>query len=107
MLPNKRPTRDRFDPRPDIARLETDRTGTLRDLHPDLSWVWDELDELRAGKDVRADMLAGILDTACNWIGDVIDQIDAANPVDPNPLAAVRKELDDLLTKIENERTET
>ena len=103
MLPDKRPTRDRFDPRPAIARRETDRTCTLRDLHPDLSWVWDELDELRAGKDV----LAGILDTACNWIGDVIDQIDAANPVDPNPLAAVRKELDDLLTKIENERTET
>ena len=39
--------RVRFDPRPAIARMQTDTTDALRDMHPDLTWVWDELDEVR------------------------------------------------------------
>lgn len=43
------PAPKRFDPRPAIAELEYDRTDMLRELHPGLHLVWDELDELRAG----------------------------------------------------------
>ena len=65
------PTKPPFDFRPMLARYEDDGTTYLRDMHPDLYWVWDELDMLRedAGalvdpRDMKAaeDELAGALD---------------------------------------------
>jgi hypothetical protein len=101
------PAKPRFDARPAIARLQTDSTSMLRQMYPNLDWAWDELDELREGKDDRADALDKILYSVENGLRAVLDDMDHLQPVDPNPLEGLRKELDDLLTRIEDERAGT
>ena len=59
-----------FDFRPMLARCDTETTTYLREMHPDLYWVWDELDMLRQ---------------------------DAVDAVDPDDMAAVKKELETAL----------
>jgi hypothetical protein len=100
------PPRPRFDARPAIARLQHDRTDVLRDMYPNLAWVWDELDELRRERDDRTDKLNGILDSVENRVGAVLLLIERLDPVDPNPMQEVRDELDELLGMIEDGRAE-
>ena len=74
--PTKPTRRAPFDFRPMLARCE-DCTTRLRDMHPDLAWVWDELDMLRE---------------------------DAENAVDPDDMVAAEKELETALDERDTAR---
>lgn len=104
MLPTPRP----FDPRPAIARLQTDRTDMLRELHPDLRHVWDELDQLRAATDTRTEALEGILDAVTNRLTALhIVAVKHGNEDDaPDYMGEIVAELDECLTAIEDGRAE-
>ena len=98
----------RFDARPALARLQTDRTDTYRELQPDLRAVWDELDELREEKDARFDRRGGLLDVVENRLKALMTTVQ--NMVDgktSEDLPEIVTELDELLTTVEDGRAET
>ena len=66
----------KFDVRPTIARMDGTSTAALRDMHPDLTFVWDELDELRTVHDELADTqenLAALEETVKRACDDLME----------------------------------
>lgn len=96
-----------FDPRPAIARLQTGSTDTLRELHPDLAWMWDEVDDLWDEVDERVRGYVKALNRVFNNLTDMMDDIDKMQPVDPNPLVDIRTRLDALVGYVDDARNET
>ena len=80
MMPMPKP-RPKPDLRPTIARLQYDSTDALRDMHPDLRWVWDELDELRNETDTRTDRLNGLLDAVVNRLTAALELDDPTDEI--------------------------